>query len=378
MDNQALQKIRDIFASSQQITLIVGKNPPVDHMAAALSLYLSFTSKGKKVTVIAPTEPIVELSSLVGIDKVRMSAEGSGGDLVVSFPYREGEIEKVSYTIEGESLNIVVKAGEAGLTFTEQDVVFKRGSDKPELIITVGVAQSSAISEIFQADSIKDVPVVNIDNSSQNEGYGTMVLVSPKFSSLSEQVADLLLNLEYEIDIDTAQNLMLGLIAGTNNFQKPSTSYLAFEIAGLLLKRGAVRAQNAQPQNVSVPTRGISSARGISPVQSMPVRQSSQQNVQSSQTQQQRPQQQPQQREDRQDRRDAIRDALRAQSQVRNEQRPFQPKTDRPQQQPQFQQEPQIQQNQPLSAQPVGQQLSDQKPPSDWLTPKVYKGSSSV
>lgn len=366
MDNQALQKIRDTFAASQQITLIVGKNPSVDHMAAALSLYLSLTSKGKKATVISPTEPIVELSSLVGIDKVKMSPEGSGGDLVVSFPYREGEIEKVSYTIEGSSLNIVVKAGEAGLTFSEQDVVFKRGSDKPDLIIAIGVTHLSGVTDLLSEESSRDVAIVNIDNSSQNEGFGSMVLVSPKFSSLSEQVADLMLNLEYEMDVDTAQNLMLGLINGTNNFQNTSTSYLAFEIAGILLKRGALRVQNASSQSMLTQPAA-------------PILQS-QQNPQGAQRPQQQqprtPQQQPH-REDRQDRRDAIRDALRTQAQTRNEQRPFPPKSDRsfgqgPQQQP-------VQvQSQQMSSQPINQPQSEQKPPSDWLTPKVYKGSSSV
>ncbi|CAN5182716.1 hypothetical protein BH09PAT1_BH09PAT1_2060 [soil metagenome] len=364
MDNQALQKIKDTIAAGQQVSIAVSQNPNIDQMAAALSLSLSLQAQGKKVTVVSPTEPIVELSSLVGIDKVKTSNEGSAGDLVVSFPYREGEIEKVSYTIENGSLNIVVKAGEAGLTFSEQDVQFKRGADKPELLFTIGVARMADIEGIFSAESLQDVTIINIDNNSTNEGYGTMVLVSPKFSSLSEQVADLMLNLGYEIDVDASQNLLSGIITATNNFQIPTTSYLAFEIASILMKKGAVRPNSSrvnQPQpQVQAPVRPQ--------VQNAPMRQPQQQRPQ-----QPRPQQQPQpQREDRQDRRDAIREALRVQSQNRNEQKQEQPRRDdfqnqQPRPQPQAQQQPQ---------QDVVQ--SDQKPPSDWLTPKVYKGSSSV
>ena len=68
MDNQALQKIKDTIASSQQVTIAVSQNPTIDQMAAALSLSLSLQAQSKKVTVVSPTEPIVELSSLVGID----------------------------------------------------------------------------------------------------------------------------------------------------------------------------------------------------------------------------------------------------------------------------------------------------------------------
>ena len=59
---------------------------------------------------------------------------------------------------------------------------------------------------------------------------------------MSEQVADLLLSLGYDFDADTAQNLLNGISAATNNFQSPATSYLAFEIAAILLRKGAKRA----------------------------------------------------------------------------------------------------------------------------------------
>lgn len=345
MDNQALQKIKDTIASAQKVAIAVSANPTVDQMAASLALYLNLTAQGKTVNVVSPTEPIVELSSLVGIDKVKTSNEGIGGDLVVSFPYREGEIEKVSYTIENGSLNIVVKAGEMGLSFSEQDVQFKRGSDKPELLFTIGVTRMADIEGLFPPESLQDVTIINIDNSSDNEGYGTMVLVSPRFSSLSEQMADLMLNLGYEIDIDASQNLLSGIINATNNFQNSNTTYLAFEIASILMKKGAVRQENVRQQQQSRPQMRPQ-------VQTQPARQ------------QQRSQAQ---RDDRQDRRDAIREALRNQTQNRNEQRSEPRRDDR-----QNQNQPRQQQ------QPQQVQSGDQKPPSDWLTPKVYKGSTSV
>jgi len=356
MDNQALQQIKDTIASSQLVSIAVSQNLTIDQMAAALSLYLNLSSQGKKVTVVSPTEPIVEFSSLVGIDKVKTSSEGSGGDLVVSFPYKEGEIEKVSYTIEDGQLNIVVKAGANGLTFTEQDVLFKRGADKPDLLLTVGVQKLSDMDGIFPQDSLKDVTIINIDNSSQNEGFGTMVLVSPKFSSLSEQVADLMLNLGYEIDIDGSQNLLSGIMSATDNFQNPNTSYLAFEIASILIKRGAVRSARPVPSP--------STQRQFQP-QTRP-----QQRPQAQAQAQALPQQNQPRQADRQDRRDAIREALRNQSQNRQDQ----PRREERNNQPRQQVQPQQVREQPQEVAPQ----SDQKPPSDWLTPKVYKGSTNV
>src|SRR3989338_10841007 len=99
MDNQPIQSIREILDRNEQIAIAVGKNPSIDEMGAALALYLSLAAYNKKVTIASPTDPIVELSNLIGINKVKSSLATDGGDLVVSFPYKEGEIEKVSYTL---------------------------------------------------------------------------------------------------------------------------------------------------------------------------------------------------------------------------------------------------------------------------------------
>ena len=118
-------------------------------MGAALSLYLALKTTGKNVTVATPSSPLVEVSSLVGIDEVKTSLGGEGGDLVVSFPYKEGEIEKVSYTRDDNFLNIVVKAGENGLNFKETDVKFTRGAAAPEVLICNWFPQSFGFGKSF-------------------------------------------------------------------------------------------------------------------------------------------------------------------------------------------------------------------------------------
>ena len=109
MDNLTFSKIKEAIERHNNIAIAVSQNPSVDQMAAALSLYLSMQDLGKNVTVAAPSTPLVEVSSLVGVDQVRTAIGGETGDLIVSFPYREGEIEKVSYTRDDNFLNIVVK-----------------------------------------------------------------------------------------------------------------------------------------------------------------------------------------------------------------------------------------------------------------------------
>lgn len=242
MDRLILQKIKDILAKNNTIGIAVGKNPGIDEMGATLALYLCLSQDGKSVSIACPTEPIVEVSSLVGIDKVKTSFDsGAGGDLTVSFPYKEGEIEKISYTLEDGFLNILVKAGEQGLSFNEKDIEYKRIGSAPNVLFVVGTPRLSDLGKLFDPQALKDVTIINIDNKADNQGYGDIVLVSKKLSSVSEQMVDIILSLDLKMDQDAAQNLLSGVSSATDNFQHPNTSPLAFEMAANLMKRGAIR-----------------------------------------------------------------------------------------------------------------------------------------
>jgi len=240
-DAFSLEKIRDLINNNDSIGIIVRGNPGVDDMAAALSLYLNFLNAGKQVLVVCPTEPLVEVSSLVGIDKVKNTFDTSkSGDLTVSFPYKEGEIEKISYTLENGFLNILVKTGEQGLSFDENDIQYKRRGGTKKVIFTIGVTRLSEVNNLLDMDSLKDAKIVNIDNKKENQQYGDVVLVS-NGSSISEQASFIILSLGVKVDLDIAQNLLSGIQSATDNFQNPETSVLAFEMAAVLMKKGATR-----------------------------------------------------------------------------------------------------------------------------------------
>lgn len=242
MDNAIVQKIKEVLSQNDNIAIVTGKNPSIDEMAAALSLYL-LLKENKKVTIACPTQPIVELSNLVGIDKVATQLDGGEGDLVVSFPYVEGEVEKVSYTLESGFLNIIVKASNQGLTFDEKDVKYSKGGATFSLLFTIGTPHLSDLGDLIDHDKLRNTKIINIDNKQENEAYGDIVAVSSDFSSVSEQVADLVLSLGFRLDRDISQNLLDGINYTTQNFQSPATTPLAFELASLLMRNGAQRAQ---------------------------------------------------------------------------------------------------------------------------------------
>ena len=242
MDNVMLEKINDLLAKNKNIGIVIGRNPCIDQMAASLSLYLVLLASSKKVTVVCSTEPIVELSSLVGIDKVKKCfGWRTNRSLTISFPYGEGGIEKISYPLEEGKLNILVKAGENGLSFNEKDVEYKREGAAPGLVFVVGTPRISDLGTAFDMETFKDSKVINIDYKPENQGFGDIPLLGNNASSVCELMANLISSLSLKMDIDIASNLLTGIIAATDNFQSTATSALAFETAALLLKKGAVR-----------------------------------------------------------------------------------------------------------------------------------------
>lgn len=244
MDKISYKRISEFLAKSQNVGIVTPKDPSMDEMAAALSLFLAFEDSGKNLAIATPSEPLVEVSTLVGIDKVKTKLNYQAGDLVVSFPYKEGEIEKVSYTLEEGVLNIQVKAGEAGLSFDERDIKFIRPQAAPELLFVVGADKVTDLGRLFDPQDLKDTTVINIDNNPQNTGFGDIVLVYPKASSVSEIVADFIFSEGLNMDQDISQNLLWGISSATKNFQSAETTGLAFEMAGVLMRNGAQRELN--------------------------------------------------------------------------------------------------------------------------------------
>lgn len=354
MNNGQIDQLKELIAKIQSMAIAIKRNPSIDEMAAALALYLSLQNLNKTVSIASPSDPLVEVSGLVGIDNVKTQFENNGKDLVVSFPYQDGEIEKVSYTLENGYLNIIVKAGEQGLSFSEKDVEYKRGGGaSAELLFVIGTSRLTDLGNLYDADALKDTTVVNIDNKTDNSSFGDVAIVDPQMSSVSEMVAQIITLLDLPNDIDIAQNLMSGIINATNNFQSPKTSFVAFEMAGILMKQGAIRKQPA-PRQMPTDNQFLDQPFGMD-TQTDPFGTKFPQTFARPNEQRNRvPQPQRQQFP-----------------------RPFpQPQTPRMpmQPQPQNRSAAQPQQQQPQT----DRNKQSQTPPQDWLTPKVYRGSTNV
>ena len=207
------------IANSQNVVIVLPKNPGIPAIACGLGLSLSLKKQNRKIDVVCQSEMTVEANNLVEVQRV--SANLPGRNLVISFNYAKDSIDKVSYNVENGKFNLIVipKPGNPPLNSAEVEYSYSGIND--ELVIIVGSARAE------EADFLPGTA----------ENRKIFCLVPEHNRSLAAETAQLIANLEIMPDEDIANNLMLGLISETNHFQTASAA--DFETGAALLRAGA-------------------------------------------------------------------------------------------------------------------------------------------
>ena len=245
-----INQARKLIEQNQGILILLGKNPKLDSVAGVLSLYLALISKGKNIKVSCPTPMIVEFRDLVGVDKIgnNIGNLGNGKNLVISFPYQEGSIEKVSYNIENDTFNLVIEPREGYPQITPEMMRYSYSGENGDLIITVGLERLDDLNSIYQNNPslFSEKDIINIDTNTRNQKFGKINLVDQSISCLSELMLSLFPMFGLSLDQDISNNLFAGIVDGTNNFSSEKTNAATFEAAAICLKNGARKTMSQQ------------------------------------------------------------------------------------------------------------------------------------
>ena len=340
LNRDNINQTRTILENAKSILIVLGQNPSYDAVASALSFYLSLSAAGKQISVVSPTEMTVGYNELIAVDKIgKTIGSDNGRNLIISFPYQEGSIEKVSYNIENDTFNLVIEPREGYPAITPEMMQYNYSGGSTDVIMTIGVNKLDDASNLFNANQnlFQEKPLINIDIETSNQNFGKINLIDESASSISELTASLISDMGLSMEPDIATNLLAGLTDKTDNYSSARVSASTFETAALLLKNGA---RNKQPRTKIA--------------QNLP----------------QFPQQTPSQK--------PFTFSKSPRPFVRQPQSP-QPPQSNPQQpsQPFLSKGPQTQQKQVAGQTPSTRESgSPPETPPDWLKPKIYKGST--
>src|SRR3990167_5001082 len=105
-----------------------------------------------KAVGIASSGDSVEPTNLAGQDKIQTSLVSDGDNLVVSFPYTEGSVDKVTYNIEENAFNLIIQPREGSAKLDPKKVSFNYTGGRPDVIITIYTATLNSLGTLYTSN----------------------------------------------------------------------------------------------------------------------------------------------------------------------------------------------------------------------------------
>lgn len=235
------QQFHELIKKSSHPLILLTPYPSRDDTAAALALAAFIERLGKPVTLAADhIDEAVEVLSFLVRPKEVLTALSGARDFVLSFNTAYNKILGVRTAQENDEYRIYLTP-EKG-TIDPRDFSFIPAQYRFDAAIIIGAPDKEHLGKIFEdnPDIFYEVPLINIDNSSQNELFGQMNLVDITASSKSEIVSELLeKSAPTFITEAVAESLLAGIMAATESFQKKNTTPRSLKVAAELMAHGA-------------------------------------------------------------------------------------------------------------------------------------------
>lgn len=268
IDQAQTDRLLDFVGTDKKILVIFPKQANVDLFLASYCLFIFMNEVGQ-ARLLSPqfkAKPLQSLASLVQQEKVEL--ELGKDNLLISFPYQEEQVDKVSYHI-GEAdqrfyLTIKPKIGSKPLDSKQVEFVY--AGTAADLILTCGVDDLEELEQLYvgyeNLYQQQNTRVVTLHDFIPD--FGTLNLDISGYSSYSEAVFVLLQQLDSSLDLDLLAKselptlLLYGIDEATQGLSAPELQAHTFAHVAALLNLGASRLF-VQSSQVKSPKKSSSS-----------------------------------------------------------------------------------------------------------------------
>lgn len=244
---QTLSRIVEVINRANSGVILISQNPTGDCVAAATALYLGLNKISKNISLTCQNKVEYDLTA---VDKIQNTINVGGDSLMISFPYKEGSIDKVDYNIQGDYFNLIITPQPGHQKLDPNQVKYSYTGGNVDFFIVIDSPTLNNLGEIYQENQslFTGKDIINIDRHLTNSYFGTINFVDKTISSISELILRVLEVLNIDIDKDIATNLYAGIASSTNNFTSYSTNANTFENIAKLLKKGALKKTLKKPE----------------------------------------------------------------------------------------------------------------------------------
>ncbi|MDO8573800.1 MAG: hypothetical protein Q7R77_03550, partial [Candidatus Daviesbacteria bacterium] len=218
--------------TAKNILIAVPTGASIDKLSAGLALFLTLEAAGKQVSIICDDNILVGQSHLFGVDHIQKTLPSTeGGNLtltlegVASSDNTIPALEKLDWFAENSNLNLVFHVL-PGQTFQPARIVPKYQGSGFNLIFVVGAVNLNALGNIYSQNvsAFSGTHIVNLDTQTSNASFGQTNVIDSAAVSVSEVMVNLISDLGFSLDADSAGNLLCGLFDSTNNLSDPKAT----------------------------------------------------------------------------------------------------------------------------------------------------------
>jgi nanoRNase/pAp phosphatase (c-di-AMP/oligoRNAs hydrolase) len=242
---EAFRLAKNILERSQTIAIAPGEDFKGDAFAASLVLFSILKKLGKNTTFLAKEVP-ARLRSLQK-EMVLLPRQ----ETIFTIDIRGKQLSQLRYEKIEDKLAIYLTLEKGSIK--ESDIFLapapgfsfpnEMSQLLPDLVVSCGISHAELLKKTLSFESIPSVSsarVLNIDNDIENTGFGSLNLIDHLSPSISEIVGYFILT-EYGelVDKYIATILLAGLLLGSQNFRHHNTGPKTFELAAVLLEKGA-------------------------------------------------------------------------------------------------------------------------------------------
>lgn len=235
--DQAIALIR----RSEKILCLSQAHARADGIAAVLAFQTFGQKLGKEIVAVLPHGVSQNLQFLPGHENITENL-GEPGNFVISLSTEKSQVERVKYTIEENSVDILVTPKNG--SFSPQDVTFRHNTAHFDLILIFDCPSLESLGPVFNehTELFASTPTLSISANPATADYAKINLVDATKSSSCEILFDCFQHdAEYKTKIDAhiATSLLTGMIASTGSFLRSNTTASSLEAAALLQSIGA-------------------------------------------------------------------------------------------------------------------------------------------
>jgi hypothetical protein len=246
--------IKSLVNEAKSVLVLLPTKPYFDQVAAGLALYLTLKDK-TNVSISCPSPMTVEFNRLIGVNKI--TQELGNKNMVIRFSdYPASDIERVSYDIENGQFRLTVIPKTKINPPNKDQVQLSYSGVSADTIILIGGVNESHFPAISSKDlaGAKLIHLGTKDISLQNKN---VISLARPASSVSEIIASLIKESGWSFDVDSATNLLMGMEDESAGLVGPGVTADTFEIMSNLLRSGGRRMSKSEDAQAGYPPGAI-------------------------------------------------------------------------------------------------------------------------